>query len=98
MTFEVVDTERLHPSMRWKIFSDAGTCVAEVEYRTWADHICKLLNRSGEDHTPTPNQVDDEDAQEVLRRQARYAEEEEQARAAGTLTNAEFDRFLHKKP
>ena len=79
MRFSVEPTDIL-PSkdggqaMRYVIRNDAEVLVAWTESRTWADHICALLNASGEDHEPTPEQWFDEVTRDSRIRQEREAE------------------------
>ena len=61
-------------AQRYAIRTDADNIVAWTEARTWADHICALLNASGEDHEPTPEQWFDEVTRDSRIRQEREAE------------------------
>jgi DNA-directed RNA polymerase subunit RPC12/RpoP len=69
--FRVEPTGTLPPEDRWQIVNDAELVVCHVEYRTWADHICNLLNAAGVDAHPTPEQQEAEehgDMEEISRR------------------------------
>ena len=79
MWFAVEPTDNL-PSKdggearRYVIRNDAEVLVAWTESRTWADHICALLNASGEDHEPTPEQWQQEVDRDSRLRQEREAD------------------------
>ena len=81
MTFHVEATNLLPASHngygpRYRVVNDADLEVARTEFVTWATHLCELLNASGEDHEPTPQEANDEwDRDDSLRRE-RYAAED----------------------
>jgi hypothetical protein len=60
---------------RWSIVSDAGLTVAATYWRTWAEHICAMLNGSGEDHEPTPQEEAIEQDIDDIRREQRDFED-----------------------
>jgi hypothetical protein len=74
MHFTYEPTNHLPPAPRYVIVSDADFTIAYTDAQTWAEHITRLLNASGIDAEPTPEQLDLELARDQGQRTARDAE------------------------